>query len=65
MNAATSNESRRLTLLLEHCARLAAPAEGPCRPAASIRLEQRAGEDLARLLVKSLAGDHRRPRFVV
>lgn len=57
MNAATPDESRRLALLLDHCARLAAPAES--RPAASIRLEERAGEDLARRLLKALAGDHR------
>jgi hypothetical protein len=63
MHAASSHESRGPALILEHCARLAARPEG--RPSASSRLEQRAGRDLSRLLLKALAGDHRsRARFV-
>jgi hypothetical protein len=62
MDAASPHESRGLALIAEHCARLAASPEG--RPPASHRLEQRAGEELARLLLKALAGDHRaRARF--
>jgi hypothetical protein len=63
MDAASPHESRGLALILEHCARLAASPEA--RPSASSRLEQRAGRDLSRLLLKALAGDHRsRARFV-
>jgi hypothetical protein len=60
MDAAPPHESRGLALIAEHCARLAGSPEG--RPTASSRLEQRAGEELARLLLKSLAGDHHRAR---
>lgn len=63
MATASPNESRGLALVAEHRARLAAAPEG--RPPASFRLEQRAGEELARLLLKALAGDHRaRARYV-
>jgi hypothetical protein len=63
MAAAPPHESRGLALIAEHCARLAASPEG--RPPASSRLEQRAGEELTRLLLKALAGDHRaRARLV-
>jgi hypothetical protein len=63
MAAATPHTSRGLALIAEHCARLAASPEG--RPPASSRLEQSAGEELTRLLLKALAGDHRaRARMV-
>jgi hypothetical protein len=55
MDAATPHRVRGLTLILEHCARLSDES----RPAASSRLEQRAGRDLARMLLKSLAREHR------
>jgi hypothetical protein len=58
MAAASPRESRGLDV--ERCARLAASSDG--RPTVSSRLVQRAGEDLARLLMKALAGEHRRPR---
>jgi hypothetical protein len=62
MDAATSNPSRGLGLILEHCARLS-PREG--RPPIASRLEQRLGRELSRRLLSSLAGDHRsRARFV-
>jgi hypothetical protein len=60
MNAATPH-NRGLTLILEHCARLAADES---RTPASSRLEQRAGRDLARMLIKALARDHGRARTV-
>jgi hypothetical protein len=63
MDAASPHESRGHALILEHCARLTGFPEG--RPSASSRLEERAGRDLSRLLLKALAGDHRaRARFV-
>ena len=63
MDAAPPRGSRGLALILEHQARLAGLPEG--RPTPSSRLEQRAGEELARLLLKALAGDHRaRARMV-
>jgi hypothetical protein len=63
MDAASPYETRGQALLLEHCARLAASPQG--RPPAASRLEERAGQDLARLLLKALAGDHRaRARMV-
>jgi hypothetical protein len=55
MDAATPHRVRGLALILEHCARV--PDE-PRTPASS-RLEQRAGRDLARMLLKSLAREHR------
>jgi hypothetical protein len=63
MDAASPHDSRGPALILEHCARLASAQKG--RPPAASRLEERAGQDLARLLLKALAGDHRaRARFV-
>ncbi|MBA2567860.1 MAG: hypothetical protein H0V11_00785 [Actinobacteria bacterium] len=60
MDDATSHPSRGLNLILEHCARL-----GEGRPPIASRLEQRAGRELSRLLLKALAGDHRaRARLV-
>jgi hypothetical protein len=62
MDAATSNPSRGLGLILEHCARVPL-REG--RPPIASRLEQRAGRELSRQLLKALAGDHRaRARLV-
>ena len=64
MDAATSNPSRGLGLILEHCTRLAAPL-GEGRPPVASRLEQRIGQELSRRLLSALAGDHRsRARFV-
>lgn len=57
MTAAMPQEIRGLTLILEHCARLS--SEEHARPAAVARLRQALGEELARLLLHSLAGDHR------
>ena len=57
MTAGTPQGSRGLTLILEHCARL--NSDEDARPAAVARLRQSIGEELARLLLRSLAGDHR------
>jgi len=57
MTAATPQQTRGLTLILEHCARL--NCDEDARPAAGARLRQAIGEELARLLLHSLAGDHR------
>ena len=63
MDAATSNPSRGISLILEHCTRLAPLGEG--RPPVASRLEQRLGQELSRRLLSALAGDHRsRARFV-
>jgi hypothetical protein len=63
MDAATSDTSRGLTLILEHCARLNGIEHG--HPTAVLRLRQAIGDELARLLVSALSGDHRpRPRPV-
>lgn len=63
MDAATSNPSRGLGLILEHCTRLA--PHGESRPPVASRLEQRIGQELSRRLLSALAGDHRsRARFV-
>jgi hypothetical protein len=62
MDAATSNPSRGLGLILEHCARLPL-REG--RPPVASRLEQRLGRELSHRLLSALAGDHRaRARMV-
>jgi hypothetical protein len=45
-----------LTKILDECAHLA----GEERPTATLRLRQAIGEELSRLLLHSLAGDHRR-----
>ena len=57
MTADTPQTGRGPTLILEHCARLS--REEHARPAAVARLRQAIGEELARLLLHSLAGDHR------
>jgi hypothetical protein len=57
MTAGTPQRGRGPTLILEHCARLS--SEEHARPAAVVRLRQAIGEELARLLLHSLAGDHR------
>jgi hypothetical protein len=58
MNAAEPHE-RGITRLLEHCARLNDVEPGDERTAGAVRLRQAIGEELARLLVTALAGDHR------
>jgi hypothetical protein len=55
---AASPETRGLTLLLEHCAGL--NNEDEARPAAVARVRLAIGDELAMLLLSSLAGDHRR-----
>ena len=63
MDAAPLQTNRGLALLLEHCARLNGIEHGP--PTAAIRLRQAIGDELARLLLSALVGDHRaRPRTV-
>jgi hypothetical protein len=63
MDAATPPPSRALALILEHCASLNSLEHG--RPTAVIRLRQEIGEELARLLLTALAGDHStRPRDI-
>lgn len=57
MTAGMPQRGRGPTLILEHCARLS--SEEHARPAAVVRLRQAIGEELARLLLRSLAGDHR------
>jgi len=60
MNAAPPQHTRGLSLILEHCARLNSFEQ--VRPSAVLRLELLVGDDLARLLMSALAGDHRRSR---
>jgi hypothetical protein len=63
MNTGAPETSRGLALILEHCARLNNIEHG--RPTAVIRLRQAIGDELARLLIAALAGDHSvRPRVV-
>ena len=48
--------------MLEHCARLNSSEQK--RPSGVFRLQQAIGDELARLLLRALVGDHRaRPRF--
>lgn len=47
-----------MTLILEHCARMESLEN--VEPTASLRLRQAIGEELSRLLLNALAGDHRR-----
>jgi hypothetical protein len=47
-----------LTRILENCG-----LEEDELPAATLRLRQAIGEELSRLLLRSLAGDHRRARL--
>jgi hypothetical protein len=51
-------QTRALTRILDDCARLTDE-----QPTAVTRLRQAIGEELARLLLRSLAGDHRRVGF--
>jgi hypothetical protein len=60
MNAAAPQPTRGLSLILEHCARLKSFEH--VRPSPAFRLEQQVGDDLARLLISALAGDHRSRR---
>jgi hypothetical protein len=62
MDAATEDTSRGLALILEHCARLNGIEQ--VHPTAALRLRQAIGDELARLLITALAGDHRRPSIV-
>ena len=56
MNAAEP-QTRAMTLILEHCARM--NCLETVQPAASLRLRQAIGDELAKLLLNALAGDHR------
>lgn len=59
---AAKPQPRGLTLILEHVARLNGIEHG--QPTAVIRLRQSIGDELARLLITALAGDHGiRPRI--
>jgi hypothetical protein len=49
-------QTRALTRILDDCARLTDDEQPP----AAARLRHAIGEELARLLLRSLAGDHRR-----
>jgi len=63
MTAAAPETSRGLALILEHCARLNAMERG--HPTAVFRLHEAIGDELTRLLLSALVGDHRaRPRAV-
>jgi hypothetical protein len=55
MNAAEP-QNRALTRILNDCARL----EEDDQPTGAARLRHALGEELARMLLRSLAGDHRR-----
>ena len=57
MNAAEP-PTRAMTLILEDCARMHSLEN--VEPTAALRLRQAIGEELARLLLNALAGDHRR-----
>jgi hypothetical protein len=60
---AAKSQVRGLALILEHCARLNALEQA--RPNAVLRLHQAIGDELARLLIAALAGDHSmRPRVI-
>jgi hypothetical protein len=52
----TEPQTRAMTRILDDCARL----EDDDRPTGVARLRFALGEELARLLVTALAGDHRR-----
>ncbi len=54
---AADPQPRAMTLILEHCARM--NSLETVQPAASLRLRQAIGEELAKLLLNALAGDHR------
>jgi hypothetical protein len=57
MNAAEP-QTRAMSLILEDCARMNSLEN--VQPTASLRLRQAIGEELAKLLLNALAGDHRR-----
>jgi hypothetical protein len=54
-------QSHALHRILEHCARLSDEVHGG--PTGALRLRQAVGDELARLLLNALAGDHRRVRL--
>ena len=54
---AADPQPRAMTLILEHCARM--NSLETVQPAASLRLRQAIGDELAKLLLNALAGDHR------
>ena len=56
MDAAAPHPTRGLALILEHCTRL--DCLDHVGPTALVRLRQAIGEELARLLLSALAGDH-------
>jgi len=63
MEAAKPQPTRGLALILEHCARLNTIQH--VRPSGVYRLQEAIGDELARLLLSALVGDHRaRPRTV-
>jgi hypothetical protein len=62
MNAAEP-QTRALTHILEDCARMQSLEN--VEPTAALRLRQAIGEELARLLLTALAGDHRRGQALV
>jgi len=55
---AVEPQNRALTRILDDCARFTDE-----QPTGVTRLRQAIGEELARLLVSALAGDHRRARL--
>jgi hypothetical protein len=57
--AAIEPQARALTRILDDCARL----ENVGQPTGVARLRHAIGEELARLLLSALAGDHRRAGF--
>jgi hypothetical protein len=59
MHAAKPHTQRGITLLLEHCARLNEVERPADQAAGDVRLRQAIGEELARLLLTALSGDHR------
>jgi len=60
MNAAEP-QTRALTRILHDCARF----EEDDQPTGAVRLRNLLGEELARLLLRALSGDHRRAGLVV
>jgi hypothetical protein len=54
---AAEPQTRAMSLILEHCARM--NSLETVQPTASLRLRQAIGEELAKLLLNALAGDHR------
>lgn len=63
MDAVPSQTTRGLALIIEHCSRLNSIQH--VRPTGVVRLHQAIGDELARLLLAALVGDHRvRPSAV-